>query len=98
MPKAPRSDYFQVHSHSEFSVLDGMGRVGDMVERAARLGHPALALTDHGTMAGSVRLYQACQKHGIAPFPGIEVYVVTDVNDPDARDKRFHMGLLALDF
>lgn len=94
----PRSDYFQVHSHSEFSVLDGMGTVDDMVARASKLGHPALALTDHGTMAGSVRLYKACMKEGIAPFPGIEAYVVSDVNDPDARNNRFHLGLLALDY
>lgn len=98
MPTRSSSDYFQVHSHSEFSALDGMGSVPDMVARAVKLGHPALALTDHGTMAGSIRLYKACMKAGIAPFPGIEAYVVNDVTDPDGKNERFHMGLLALDY
>lgn len=92
------SDYFPVHAHSEFSWLDGMGSVPDMVERVTKLGQPALALTDHGTMGGTIRLYKACMKAGIAPFPGMEAYVVTDVKDLDARERRFHLGIIALDY
>lgn len=92
------SDYFSVHSHSEWSVLDGMGTVEQMVAKVSKLGQPALALTDHGTMAGSIRLYKECMKAGIAPFPGSEFYVVKDVTDPDTKDQRFHLGMLALDY
>lgn len=92
------SGYFPVHAHSKYSVLDGMGDVGEMVGRVAELGQPGLVLSDHGTMAGTVQLYKACRKAGIVPFPGSEFYVVRDVNDPDTRDKRYHLGLLALDF
>lgn len=98
MPKTISSDYFAVHAHSEYSVLDGMGSVADMVDRVSRLGQPAMALTDHGSMAGCIRLYKECTKAGIAPFPGIEAYVVSDVTEPDGRERRFHLGLLALDF
>ena len=75
------SSYFTCHAHSEFSVLDGMPKVADMVQRAVLHGQPALALTDHGIMSGSVRLYKECKKAGILPFPGIEAYLVTDVYD-----------------
>jgi DNA polymerase-3 subunit alpha len=91
------SDYFPVHAHSQFSVLDGMGSVEQMVETIVRLGQPALALTDHGTMAGTLRLYLECQKHDLAAFPGSEFYLVTDAGDPREREQRYHLGLLALD-
>lgn len=94
----PASDYFPTHAHSEFSVLDGMGSVHDMVARVAKLGQPGLALTDHGTMAGVIRLYKECQKFNLAAFPGSELYVVNDVNDPVGKEKRYHMGMLALNF
>lgn len=92
------SDYFPTHAHSEFSVLDGMGSVHDMVARVAKLGQPGLALTDHGTMAGVIRLYKECQKYNLAAFPGSEIYVVTDINNPVAKEQRMHFGMLALDF
>lgn len=92
------SDYFPVHAHGEKSVLDAIGSVSQMVRTTVKNGHPALALTDHGTMADVIRLYKECRKAGILPFPGSELYVVTDVNDPVGRENRFHLGMLALDF
>lgn len=91
------SDYFPVHSHSEFSWLDGMGSVQDMVAKVAKMGQPGMALTDHGVMAGVIRLYKECQKHGLAPFPGEEFYLVRDVTDDATKTDRFHVGMLALD-
>lgn len=75
-----------------------MGTVEAMVARVAKLGQPGLALTDHGTMAGSIRLYKECQKRGLAAFPGTEAYVVRDVSDTAHRERRYHMGMLALDY
>jgi DNA polymerase III subunit alpha len=91
------TDFFHVHAHSEFSCLDGTGTVEGMVEKAAALDQPALALTDHGNMAGAIRLYKQCQKHGITAFPGSEMYLVRSVSDPAQKENRFHLGLLALD-
>lgn len=92
-----RTDYFPIHAHSMYSWLDGMGRVEDMVDRVVDLDQPALALTDHGVMSGCIRLYKECRKAGIEPFPGSEFYIVADVNDKTLRERRYHVGLLALD-
>lgn len=92
------SDYFPVHAHSAFSAMDGMQPVQAMVEKVARLGMPAMALTDHGMMPGTVQGYKECQKAGIGFFPGSEFYLVRDVNDPDTRGNRWHIGMVALNF
>lgn len=91
-----QSNYFPVHAHSEYSWLDGMGSVQRMVQTVVKHGQPALALTDHGVMAGCIRLYKECRKAGVTPFPGEEFYLVKSVHD-DTRDRRYHVGLLALD-
>ena len=88
--------YFPTHAHSEFSWLDAMGTVPEMVQKTARLEQPALALTDHGVMAGNIALYQGCRKVGILPYPGEEFYLVRDVEDKELREQRYHLGLLAL--
>jgi len=87
------SPFFHLHAHSKYSHKDAISEVGDMVAAAVRHGQPGLALTDHGNMAGSVQLYKAASKAGIAPFTGSEIYFVKDRNDKKA--KRFHMGLVA---
>jgi DNA polymerase-3 subunit alpha len=90
-----QSDFFHIHAHSEYSWLDGMGSVAEMVEVVEQLGQPALALTDHGVMAGCLRLYKLCRKAGIEPYPGEEFYLVKSLND-DTKTIRYHVGLLAL--
>lgn len=89
--------WFNAHCHSHFSALDGMARVPDIVAKVARMGQPALALTDHGNMAGTVQLYKSAKKHGIAPFPGVEAYLLDpQASLDDKNPKRYHIGLLAL--
>lgn len=88
------SDFFHLHAHSHYSSLDGMCSVTEMVETAASMGQPGIALTDHGNLSGVVELYKAAKKNGLAPFPGEEFYLVPDKGDKDA--KRYHMGILAL--
>src|ERR671916_1017502 len=75
MAQAP---FVHLHVHSEFSILDGACRIPDLAARAAELEMPAVALTDHGSLAGAVQLYQAAQKHGVMPLLGCEVYVCDD--------------------
>jgi DNA polymerase-3 subunit alpha len=85
-----------LHVHSEYSLLDGACRIEDLAARAASFGQPALGLTDHGVMNGSVELFTACRKHGIKPILGCEVYVVDDhARRAPGRLERFHMTLLA---
>jgi DNA polymerase-3 subunit alpha len=86
--------FFHLHAHSEYSVLDGMPTVKDMVDKVERLGHPALALTDHGNMSGAVQLYKETTARDMKPFIGEEFYFVHDINDPDAE--RYHMLIHAL--
>lgn len=90
------SRYFHVHLHSKYSALDGMSEVQTLVDKAVEYEQPAIALTDHGTLGGVFKLYKAAKAADIKPFPGIETYIVNDIHDKDA--KRYHAGLLALDY
>jgi len=74
MPHAPET-FVHLHNHTEYSLLDGASRIPAMVARAAELGMPAIGLTDHGVMYGSIHFYKACKDVGIKPIIGCEVYV-----------------------
>lgn len=91
------SDYFSVHTHTQFSWLDGLDSVQATVNRIAELGQSAWVHTEHGTMGGTVQGYKASKKAGLLYFPGEEFYVVRDVTDPDTRGNRWHLGIMALD-
>ncbi len=86
--------FFHLHAHSKYSCLDGMSSIADMVKIVAEDGQPALAISDHGLMSGSLELYKECKKYGIRPFPGIEAYIVKTL---EKEEERYHIGLLALD-
>ena len=70
--------FVHLHGHSEYSLLDGGCRIGEMAEVAAEQGMPALAITDHGNLFGVIEHYRACQDAGIKPIIGCEVYVAID--------------------
>ncbi|GAB4560025.1 MAG: DNA polymerase III subunit alpha [Anaerolineae bacterium] len=92
------SEFVHLHVHSEFSLLDGLSRIPELARRAKELGMPALALTDHGTMYGTIDFYRACKSAGIKPIIGVEAYLaqrrMTD-RDPQIDSKRYHLLLLA---
>lgn len=67
--------FVHLHTHSEYSLLDGFSRISDLVNRAVECKMPALAVTDHGNMFGAVRHFNGCKKAGIKPILGCEVYV-----------------------
>lgn len=90
------ANFFHTHTHSEFSCLDAISSVDSLVARAKKYKQPAMGLTDHGNIAGTVQLYRAGQKYGLPVFPGTEGYLVDDTLDKDA--KRYHIGLLAPTF
>ena len=89
--------FVHLHNHSEYSLLDGFSRLGDMVNRAQELGQPAIALTDHGNLHGAIELYQSAQKGGVKPIIGVEAYVADGSLSERNPAKRspFHMTLLA---
>jgi DNA polymerase III subunit alpha len=84
-----------LHVHSEYSLLDGACKIDALAARAAAFEQPALGLTDHGVMNGSVELFKACRKHGIKPLLGCEVYVVDDHRNREGKVERNHLTLLA---
>jgi DNA polymerase-3 subunit alpha len=91
-------DFVHLHVHSEYSLLDGLARLEGLAQRAAELGMPSLALTDHGTMFGAIKFYRAAHAMGVKPIMGIETYVAPrHMADRDPRQDRtpYHLVLLA---
>ncbi|MBV9672067.1 MAG: PHP domain-containing protein, partial [Verrucomicrobia bacterium] len=96
------SDTFvHLHLHTEYSLLDGAIRIGDLVKKAVEYGMPAVAITDHGNMFGAIEFYQAAKRAQIKPIIGCEVYMspgsMTDKSATSAREAAFHFTLLAKD-
>lgn len=71
----PESQFVHLHTHSHYSLLDGLGKVPELVGRAKKLNMPALALTDHGVMYGVIEFYKCCREAGVKPIIGVEMYV-----------------------
>ncbi len=78
MDHRPKSRWVHLHTHSEFSALDGLSTVEEIVATAVRHGQPAVAITDHGVCASHVALDRAARAAGIRPIFGIEAYLVDD--------------------
>ncbi|NPA80080.1 MAG: DNA polymerase III subunit alpha [Thermotogae bacterium] len=92
------SDFVHLHVHSEYSLLDGAARIRDLVKRAKELGFPAIALTDHGNLYGTVEFYKAAREMDIKPILGMEAYVVRERSKKDKEHKEYnHLTLLAAD-
>ena len=89
--------YVPLHNHSFYSLLDGLPSPRRIAERAREINAPALALTDHGSIFGIVEHQKACEKVGIKPIGGIELYMCLD--DPTIKtnqnNKRHHLTILA---
>ena len=90
-------DFVHLHSHTEYSLLDGLSKPKALAEYAAALGMKALAITDHGVMYGVVEFYKACEDAGIKPIIGIETYLARQSRHSRDRDdgKPYHLILLA---
>ena len=89
--------FAHLHTHTEYSMLDGLSRIGPLVERTKELGMDSLAITDHGGMYGAIDFYQHAKSEGIRPIIGCEMYVA-----PGSRHERhpnerspYHMTVLA---
>lgn len=92
--------FIHLHTHSEYSLLDGACRIRDIVKQAVEFEMPAVALTDHGNMYGSLAFYGACKDAGIKPIIGCEVYVAPRARsqrNPKLDAENYHLALLAKD-
>ena len=93
------SDFVHLHNHTFHSVLDGLTKINDLVDKVKELGMEAAAVTDHGTMSGILDYYKTAKKAGIKPIIGIETYVATRSRfdrDPGKDKQRFHLTVLAM--
>ncbi|MXZ72770.1 MAG: DNA polymerase III subunit alpha [Acidobacteria bacterium] len=92
------ADFVHLHLHTEFSLLDGACRIGEMLDRAAELKMPAVAVTEHGNLFSAVTFHDAARERGIKPIIGCEVYVAPhDRRDRSGQpgDTANHLVLLA---
>jgi len=91
--------FTHLHIHTEYSLLDGMCRIPQLVLRAKELGMDSLAITDHGVMYGAIEFYLAAREAGLKPIIGCEVYLAQDSRfSRTTRDKdNYHLVLLAKD-
>jgi len=94
--------FVHLHCHSEYSLLDGANRIGDLVKRAVELEQPAIALTDHGCMYGAWMFQEAAKKAGVKPIVGMEAYVAPNSRHDRGKVKGekgyYHLVLLARDY
>lgn len=78
------SDFVHLHNHTHHSLLDGLTKIPDLVQRVKDFGMEACAITDHGTMSGVIEFYKAAKEVGIKPIIGIETYVAArTIHDRD---------------
>ena len=92
----PPENFVHLHLHTDYSLLDGACEIDRLMDRAAGLKMPAVAITDHGNLFGAVKFYGAAQRRNLKPILGCEVYVATTSRFdrlPDA-DRPYHLVLL----
>jgi DNA polymerase III subunit alpha len=90
--------FTHLHVHSHYSLLDGLAKIDQLVNRAKELGMDSIALTDHGNLYGAIQFYQKATKAGIKPILGVEAYIAYEkMQDrrPGIDDKRYHLTILA---
>ena len=92
------SRFIHLHTHSHYSLLDGLSKIPNMVKTCKKNGMNALAITDHGHMYGAIELYKEAHKAGIKPIIGVEAYIAErgrKDKEPGVDNKRYHLTLLA---
>ena len=93
------ADYVHLHNHTHHSLLDGLTKIPDLVSKVKELGMEATAITDHGTMSGTIEFYKAAQAGGVKPIFGMEAYVAARSRhdrDPQKDKARYHLIILAM--
>lgn len=92
------NDFTHLHLHSTYSILDGENQLSSITKRVSELGMKQVALTDHGTMMGSLNFYKACKAAGIKPILGVEAYITNDSDDIPKEERtkdNYHLVMIA---
>ncbi|SDC96054.1 DNA polymerase III subunit alpha [Nocardioides lianchengensis] len=92
MSAGSKDSFVHLHVHTEYSMLDGAARLGPMAERAAELGMPAIAMTDHGNVFGAYEFYSKAKKAGVKPIIGIEAYFAPNISRFEKKGVNFYDG------
>lgn len=90
--------FVHLHTHSHYSLLDGLSKIDDLIDKALEYKMPALAITDHGNMYGAIEFYKKATAKNLKPIIGVEVYIASrSLKDKEAHTdaKRYHLTLLA---
>ena len=91
--------FAHLHCHTQYSLLDGAIKIGDLIETTKSFGQEAVAITDHGVLYGALEFYDKAKKAGIKPIIGCEVYVAPKdmaTKEPiPGLPKNYHLVLLA---
>lgn len=88
-------NFVHLHLHTEYSLLDGVGKIDDYIDEARNLGMKAIAITDHGNMFGAVEFYRKAVAKGIKPIIGMEAYI-SEFEMEKKEGRNFHLTLLAM--
>ena len=91
-------DFVNLHGHSIYSIRDSIAKIPDLIKQAKALGMPAMALTDHGTIGGTIEFYKECKKNNIKPLLGAELYIATRsrFDKEHGIDKYYHLTVIAM--
>lgn len=88
-------EFVHLHVHTEYSLLDGLARIKKLVKMTKERGWRAVAMTDHGNMFGTIKMYEACIEAGIKPIIGCEFYICQDHLNKTGREDTGHLILIA---
>src|SRR3989344_9102788 len=93
------ADYVHLHNHTQYSLLDGLTKIDQLMDYVVEQGMTSVAMTDHGTLSGAIEFYKEAINHEVKPIIGIETYVAarkhTD-KEPSIDKNRYHLILLAM--
>ncbi|MFN3477923.1 MAG: DNA polymerase III subunit alpha [bacterium] len=97
-------DFVHLHLHTNYSILDGMIKIDNLINKVKEFGSVGVAITDHGSISGAIEFYDKCKANGINPIIGAELYITEDrkiknksTNEEDYKISGYHLLLLAKD-
>ncbi len=90
-----KDKFVHLHVHTEYSLLDGLTRIEDLVLKAKEFGMESVAISDHGVLYGVVEFYKKAKEAGVKPIVGMEAYITEDLNSKNPKSPYYHLLILA---